>query len=294
MSAPLRWKDDPSFKVETGVSLADEVTAVGGYALKSMRAAVVAGGPTPKGRSGWATWGGSAVVVLVAAWMWWPVSDLQKTSALPIDVASLVVQPQMIDAAVSAPSRAVGMALEVVRDHPSAPTASPLEKPMITIEPSLSPVVQVEVGPAPSTEFDVQAPGTADAPERSSAPASDLAQQLALYRQGQSALDSGDLSAAGESFQRYLETWPNGQVRDEVLVSVLEIIIQHQQWSQVETLAGQLGAVQALSSRHNEFRRVRAEALSQLNRCPEALKLVESLSRPDSQAVKQRCRRVQP
>ncbi len=292
MSAPQRWKDDPSFKAETGLDLADEASAVGGYALNSMRSSVVASTSTTPTGGGGVALAGAAVVALVAAWMWAP---LPKVAVVPVPPAHVAAEPVGVPDTPPEASPASGAAEDPESTPPTLAVSG--AAPRRAAHPTKRPEAASSAAPVASTAPNEDEEGTAEAPKdrvEPQAPSSDLALQLEVYGAGQRALEAGDLSAATEAYQRYLEAWPEGQVRDEVLVSVLEIVVRRQQWDQAEALSEQLMAVEQLSGRHLEFRRVRSEALSQLGRCAEALKLAESLSRPDALAVKQRCRRAHP
>ena len=121
--------------------------------------------------------------------------------------------------------------------------------------------------------------------------AKDLAEQMALYAVGQRALEAGDLAAAGSAFQEYLEAWPDGTLREEVLVSILEVLVRQQAWAEADALAASLMTVPTLSLRVGELTRVRAEALVHLGRCSDAMALVSGLEKADATKLRKACMR---
>jgi hypothetical protein len=300
MTTPNRWKDDAAFIRDSGIDLNHEASAVGGYRLQAMRASVVAGElPVASGPSAIAVAAGAGIALVGAGLLWLAFS--------PVEVASIDLASEQAPAVAAVQGLSVPLA---------APLVQPLAKKAVEVA-SLPPAAVEPVGAppqaAPAGTDDVPADeadeaqnllprtpepqvsptsGTADAPSagRDDGRETDLAQQRALYIQGRDALDSGELSAANSAFGRYLEDWPQGVLRDEVLVSILEVLVRQSAWSDAERVAASFLSMPDLQDRRTEISRVRAEALVHLNRCDEAMALAAGLERTDQVSIRKTCR----
>ena len=295
MGDPTRWKSDDSFIQETGIDLNVEEASVQGYDLAGMKAAVEAaqaGGASGLGLMH--VGGATAVAVAFFASAFWLQADSvdQGTAVAPpsgdVVAAAPVQQPAVAET--------VGTVAEVVAITPRTPAAS-TTAPLVerTVEGVADAPEEASEDPA---EQPILAPelwgaaeaGTAEAPAPAAEAEGELAAQLAMYQDGRALLDDDQLTAANAVFARYLETWPQGSLRDEVLVSMLDVLVRQQDWSQVERVSASLLTLSTLSARHGEFWRVRAEALVKLGRCDEALSVASNLSRTEQQTVRRSCR----
>jgi len=107
-------------------------------------------------------------------------------------------------------------------------------------------------------------------PRTKPAAASTLSAQLALYEEAQARLRDGDLKGAIAGYQAYLKRFPDGQLRLEASLSLLEGRLKAKQHARAEALARRLLADPGFAARRGELLRVRGECLAMLGRCAEA------------------------
>lgn len=268
---PIRWKDDPQFAASTGIDLRQADAGVGPFNLGLMRANAFS---APLGL-GWAPGVGLAVLAVgVGATAWLAGSDGDVPPQLPIDapVAQLVV--------VAAP--AVVPVAPVVQLPPVALVPTPSVAPRAPLPLA---VVAVPEAPVPIAE---PTPAGADVPR----PVLDgLAAQMAEYDRARGLERVGHREAALAAYQGWLERWPDGRLVTEVQLARVQLLMALGRVVEADAAAAEVMPNVDSAGVRQQLASLRAEALSALDRCDEALLLVEALSDEDATAVRKRCRR---
>lgn len=141
-------------------------------------------------------------------------------------------------------------------------------KPSPAPGPKSSPAPQPKPSPEPEPEPE---PVVEAAPE----PQGSLAAELALYDKGRAALSAGDAGGAIQAFERYLKTYPRGELAAEARLSLLDAAVRAKRHAQVARVAQSILAGGGAKGRRGEILRVRGEALARLGRCDEALGVLE-------------------
>ncbi|MCB9670558.1 MAG: hypothetical protein H6736_09045 [Alphaproteobacteria bacterium] len=283
MNEPRRLREDPELRQ----AFEDERLALGPHDLAALRARVVAGSPVPATPSGprWPTLVGisglTAALVSVALWAILPSGPVipppQSTPAPPV---LLVGEPRM-------PTRVA---------VPGVDTEDPVEPDLPAPAPVVAPV---EVGtvqaPEPVETVETPAvpePAPVDHGLRMTAPRADLQAELEDYNRALDAASASRWSEARERYAAYLEAWPSGRLRDEAQLGLLGALVRSDRPGEAESLATRLLADPALARRAEDIRLLRAEALVELDRCDDALAVLEDVRRSARvTAVRNACRR---
>lgn len=301
---PMRLRDDPSFRAETGCDLADEASVVGGYDLARGRARLLAAiaaappspapapAPPPAGPtapSGSAMSGATAGVistvaaalVTAAVWLASPEPAPERVRATAPTSAELPASPPPPRATPvtetpttsTAPGDAVGRAPSVPAGPGiPAPVTAPDERVV-----SPPPAAPVEL---PATEIVGAAPP----------PTSALQADYQAFLAGDARLRESDWRGARAGFEAYLRAFPQGAMEPEARFGLLVAVFELGDAASAEAQARILQDRPEFSSRRSEIRRLRAESLVLLDRCEEALSLAETLASKDAAEVRRACR----
>jgi hypothetical protein len=320
--------DDPDFKWETGCDLADEALLHDGFDLAGLKEQVMAAVEAPPvamepSSIGGGTAGGAVAsvkglaglgVTIVAALgvgYWLGTAQPEVETAAP--VAAVAAQAESEPVLIEPPPAPVAetLATEVVLplggsgevEAPSVPVVvttptaargswvAPAGTADVSHEDGGSPAV---VASAPSGE-DASEPAAGVGPETAPGEAShsDLAAEMNLYDDAVQALTSGDHAGASARYRSYLERYPSGQLVREAELSLLECLFQEGSFAEAEAQAARLLATPGFGDRRHELSLVRAESLILLNRCDEAVTIVDMLGGRDARgvAVRRECKR---
>ncbi len=200
-------------------------------------------------------------------------SGAENSSASPAVAAAVELPPPPRPAREAEPIAPAAVAEPSVAE-PEAPAAEPA-----VLE------VQVEPGPRPRSErprsaraerpaAPAAAPVALPAPEPLSPAdeiyASALAEELQAYRAGQRALKRGRHTRAIAAFDGYLSDFPDGALRIEAQLSLLEALIRGGRHDRGAELAARLSADPEFYPRRGELLRVQADGLVQRGECVEA------------------------
>lgn len=124
--------------------------------------------------------------------------------------------------------------------------------------------------PATAAAPPVVNPSLAGTPAADETHASELSEQLRRYRLGVQQLKAGTSRQAVATFDTYLRDYPDGELRIEANLSLLEALLRAGERDRAATLASGLAADPAYVARRGELLRVQADLLVQQGRCPEA------------------------
>jgi hypothetical protein len=286
---PRRLIDDPDFKWETGCDLADEALQVGGYDLPGAKEQLLAriasappvtvGDGVPAVRA--ASWPaavkpvvGVVVAAALLAGAYWLGTRASTPEAAPAP------EPVAVDPIVSAPAveaAPLEVPPAVAEPEPEPvlePVVEPEPEPVAEIEPEPEAVAEIEPEPVPETQ------AVADAePE---APRSSIAAQMALYEPAADALQAGRYAAAIDGFRAYLDAWPDGDLRHEAELGLLQALFGAGDAEGTAALAETLQDRRGLASRREDILRLRAESLLFL--------VAEQLSTKAAAPIKRGCR----
>lgn len=119
---------------------------------------------------------------------------------------------------------------------------------------------------------------------------SDIPAELRLYDPADDALKAGAYRQAVAGFEAYLEAWPEGGLRDEAELGMLRALHGANDAQGTAALAERLQHRSALSGHREEILRLRAESLSVLGRCKDALWVAEDLPARIAGPIKRSCR----
>ncbi len=291
---PTRLLDDREFIRETGCDLRDADQVLQGYNLPAMKAALAgAAVPAPTSTPPRLLRGTSWVVagVLSVGGALWlcslhtsptpevrpPVEVVAAPSTSPVPAA-----PATEPLVAPDPPEPAKPQLPATPQRPSAPAEPPAAEPVISA-PTLP------AAEPPTTEQAGDALAVADLEPR--VERGDLQADLRAYQRGEDALAMGDQRAARAAFERYLEDWPGGRLREAAELALLTCLAQLEEYQQVELLADQLARHPNLASKRPEILSLRAQALVALGRCQEALALLPELERSAATSIRRSCRR---
>jgi hypothetical protein len=290
---PKRLRHDPDFAWETGCDLSDEAFVLGGYDLPAMRAKVLVevlppslGAPLRPAapvRPWFAVLaGGGVVAAALIAVGFWSASDVPPSATQP-DASPAIVAPTPWPVAPEAPS-----SVAPVVASPPAASAAPVAAPQRAerVEPAEVPseVESVAVVDDPPV-------ATAPAAQPSApAPAGTLADELRAFDAARDAASDGRVADARRGYDDYLARYPHGRLRQESEVGLLFALVDLGEHAAVDVLAGRLANDPAMSSRHAEILRVRAENLVALGRCSDAITIIKDLPARDGADVRRACR----
>lgn len=151
--------------------------------------------------------------------------------------------------------------------------------PRANPEPTPPPATQVapRVESPPRLRNKVSSPKpTPDEPDKvvvEPEPDSEFGQELALYTLGQQKLrTAGDLAGAAAAFAEYRMRFPSGSLRQEVDLSIIEILVRQQRIARAELEMSQFVSQYPSSERRLEIIFLRGNARRELDRCPDALR----------------------
>lgn len=285
MNDPRRLKDDPD-STDLGRALRDEPMVVGNYDLQRLRARVVGGSPVPASPSWWKI---AAVSGATAAIVTFAILKLQSPPQAPIAPPSTprieVLDPSDAEGAprTTEPSADDDAVAAIEPSRPSDPVVPPARSGSDADAP-------VEPAPPAVDEGTAEAP----APEApTSATPSALVAELADYNVGVELDAAGRWMDAHAAWSQYLARWPSGRLRTEARLGMLRALVNADRPGDVERLAGELLATPDLGAHRDDLRLIRAEALVKLDRCSEAVALLESARRsPRVSAVRSTCRKA--
>ncbi|MEZ4322276.1 MAG: hypothetical protein R3F61_32685 [Myxococcota bacterium] len=292
MNAPRRLKDDPELGAELGRALQDEQLVVGHYDLQGLRGRVTGGTPPPVSPPWWriaAISGVSASLVTFALLQLVPGSPAPVAPSYTPELE--VLSPAPVDPAPR--SEASGDPLDG-----SADSAESHERAVHT-GPSPASVAQVPRPPEPSpTRPADPVPASVPAalppePAADAASSSALVAELADYNAAMELHDAHRWMDAHAAWSTYLQRWPDGRLRTEARLGMLGALVNADRPDAVERLASELLATPDLGAHRDDLRLVRAEALVQLDRCDEALTVLEGAKRSARvSAVRSSCRKA--
>jgi len=303
MSGPRRLRDDPDFQWETGCDLSEEGLVVGDYALADMKGRVLAGaaGGSASAAAATAAWVKGLLVsgVLVAAvgggYLWGrsaiPVSEVNAEPIAEVAVVAAAPPPTLSTPAVDMPGVVQAPSAQTAEEpNPQSRAEASTAAPMSAATPS------VDAAPsARATKAVVVAPESAVAMVEDKAPAglSPLRMELADWERSREALAAEDWARAEASLHHYLVTWPEGRLREEAKLALLQCHVELGQPSQVEVLAAEMLAGTLIEGRRTELAVIRAQALLALERCDEVVALLDSerLKGADAGTLRKECRR---
>jgi TolA-binding protein len=317
MTGPRRLMDDPNFTWETGCDLADEALLHEGHDLSALKESVLANiavMETPAGTgaaSSGASWlkgvlaATGVVMVIGAAGVGYQVG---RTAVAPLaPMAPSVEQATQHQAAPPVEEPAV-MAPGTAEEH-VAPSAvigrAPEAAPRTTLErktPKVAAAATVSARAVGTDEAPVELPTTGvgsvmideTPPQASDAPrSSGLGDELNAYERAREAMVAGSYMEAATGFEGYLRSWPAGQLADEVRLSLLECMVKEGNWIEAQPLATFLLSSDAHAHRKGEISLLLAQSLVNLDRCSEALAIVDSIRPRPAEAANLRraCRR---
>ncbi|MFT4623049.1 MAG: TolA-binding protein [Myxococcota bacterium] len=324
MSGPRRLLDDPDFRWETGCDLGDEALLHDGLELGALKdrvlssvtatPVVVASSSTGSAISGAASVKGvtaitTALIAAVGVGYWLGTSQPAPAPAPSAPLVEQVVAtgtsegeaaPMLTTAPMSASiaSPAAGTddedlpAASVSQHRPAAPAkaAAPVE-PERTVDAAeagagTGDAPADDVGSAPAAAAIPAAHGDADA-------LSGVAAETALYDLAAQAMASRALVEAAHGFRTYLSRYPSGHLAPEAELSLLECLFAEGSFADAEAQAARLLGTAGFGHRQRELSLVRAESLILLDRCDEALAIVNQLDGRDARvvAVRRECKR---
>lgn len=213
MTEPIRWIDDPAFKMRTGIHIEDDDALMGGYDLDAMAArlgdaidALDVSGAESGGASSSA---GSAATTLSTKGV---IALVTTTAIVSAGLGALI--PSLLEP--SAPpevSAAEGGAHLALADDDAV-----VFKTSLRVAPSREEPLSLEP-PSP-------APTTSALPERAPSKSTNLAEEIALYERGARALEKGDAASAVDLLRQYRERYPDGQLRAEAALSEFEGLLR--------------------------------------------------------------------
>lgn len=300
---PRRLKDDPDFRWETGCDLSAEEEAVGAFDHEKMRArlvaAALAGAPPaipagPKGPSPWWAFAKpvAGVVALVGALGTAYVAGLRAgsepqpaASVAPIEapLPQRVVPPPAVPSALPVVEEAVVVPVVVPPPPERVPT---LVAPVPTALEPAAPTAEVGVVPPAPVVAEVEPPVVVlAAPSRST-----MGPQLAQYDRALEQLERGEHAAARDGFLLYLATWPDGDLRPEAQIGLLQSLHGTGDAAAAESLAAKLQDLPDFRDRRSNILRLRAESLVVLGRCDEAVSVAADLSSREQADIRRACR----
>lgn len=179
----------------------------------------------------------------------------------------------------------------------SVASASTLALPVDAGEPGAVGAADVAVDPvedpvAAVVPTDDAASGSSASPDAiASAPrGSDLAAQQAAYEGAKSALDDGRFAEARRGFEASIARWPTGALSAESQLGLLQALYGLGDAGATLRQAEKIDALPAFSGRHEEIALLRAQALVRLDRCDEALLVLEGSSERGAADIRRACR----
>ncbi len=283
MSTPTRWRDDPAFRLESGIDLQGDDAALVRWNVDTVRKAVAR-------RLWWRTvWAGSIGATLVGGGL---VAAVQLWS---------VPNEASVPSAVGSPPNA---SAEIQRPMPPKPDRSPLAAPDAPKVPVVAVALPVErrshalpvhaevVAPAPQADVDgspdeIAAPA---APAVAKTSSSTAREEIDAFEAANSLLEQGRVGEALGSFEDWTERFPRASLGTEASVGRLDCLIRLGRSVEAEGLAADLLKDAQGTAFGSALIRLRATALVGLDRCDEALGLVEASDRETASAIRAACR----
>lgn len=120
-------------------------------------------------------------------------------------------------------------------------------------------------------------------------PGGSLAAEEALYDSARTELDHSDWEGALAGADAYLLAFPHGRYRDKVGLLRVDALVGAGRWEQVVDATLALEDWPELSSRREQLKVLRGEALGALGRCEQAWQAVEGLARGETKGVRKWC-----
>ncbi len=275
---PIRWRDDPQFRSSSGIDMRAADEGLGPFNLDLVRAKAF---QAPLGL-GWTPGVGVAVLAVgVGAAAWLAASEAKVPPQLPSESppAHSVAVVTPVAPPVQPPE--VPAVLEVPAGSLDVPLASPRSGPVVEAV-----AAQADLPPAPIAVDEVSSP--VDVPR----PVLDgLAAQMAEYDRARGLERVGHREAALGAYEAWLERWPDGRLGTEVQLARVQLLMALGRAVEAEVAAAHVIPTVDAAGVRQQLSSLRAEALSGLDRCDEALLLVDALSDEDAAAVRKRCRR---
>ncbi len=179
--------------------------------------------------------------------------------------------------------------------QPSVATeVAPVTPPAAEVEPARPPSSLV-VAPEPEegdgvvTLDAVRPPSASEGP----APRSGLDTEVDLYDGASALRDAGDYIGAVAAYNSYILRYPSGHLAHEARLSILECFLETGAHAEAVDMAAALVDDPSFTDRRRELLLVQAESLLRLDRCPDALAIVDTLGARDARAmaVRRECRR---
>jgi len=297
-SGPRRLRDDPDFQWETGCDLADEVSIVPPGDLSAVKAGLlahIAAAPIPvetqpavlaggvgAGMARLGLFGLGGGVLLVGAYLLGAQSTQDRAPPPPpppqMDTAPTRVPPTLVPAA-----RTPTAAVVAPGAGGPPPTRSIARRSMV-------PQTAAPAGTADEQPLPVVAPPTVSAVPVRSSPQSGVAAQMRMFEPAVGLLQDGEADAAARAFQDYLRAWPQGDLRDEAELGLLQALFASGDAARTAQLAARLEGRTSLHHRRLDILRLRAESLILLSRCDEALVLADGLPNRVAAPIRRGCR----
>lgn len=330
MKAPRRLSDDPDFARETGLDLSDPNVGLAEHDLPQLKADVLAQAATlsplsqvwsalTQGAGPWAMLAvaGGAVALALA----WPSADTPTREAPPTAPAHAPA-PEPAPTQAPAPDHAEAFAsLNAPQDahlnahhadaHAARLAARVVDTASVAADRRRRFVSRAAALGRPQRRPPRSAPkpkppeSAAALPERAAAPAEpsappepppkpSLAEQLALYDQGATALRRGRWADAVARFDVYLTRYPQGQLRREARLSRLEALVRLGRNGRALREAEAMRDAPAFRGRRGQLQGLCVELYVKLGRCArarDALAQADALAWPEARraAVLRRC-----
>ncbi len=244
---------------------------------------------------------GSAPVVAPAVEDLAPAPGARELPRVATSEPAVAPAPETRTEPVLAPAAPAGEPPRRARAEPQTrdPRPTPVAPTEIGVAPRSIGVAPPATGGAPPVDAPIAAPiepappasSPAEAPPVVARPApSGLEQELRMYDRAGEALANGDAPGARDGYRAYLATFPSGSFRPEAQLGLLQALYASGDPAGVERLASEIQDQPEFSSRRSEILRLRAESLVLLERCDEAVAMVDALPSRDGAEIRRACR----
>ena len=113
-------------------------------------------------------------------------------------------------------------------------------------------------------------------------PSSDLADEAEVLRVADQMLEDGYPDDAAGMFNSYLQRWPEGRLKAEARLGLLESYTHAHDWSAAEALSAELLQDPWMQSRRVEVAMVRGHALLAIGECDEGVSVLKGIDVRDA------------